>query len=228
MNVSILISTYGHTLWKHLAIKRAIPSADRQGSMEVLYRHDPGGTLASVRNGLAEKARGDWLVFLDADDELEPGYLSAMQACVSEKIVGPAQKAIWSGDRSGEMDQIRELLAPAVRYVMPASTPLGADFVSEPEIPNRDKPIEEMNHCVIGTAIPRWLFQKVGGFDPSLPAYEDWALVLACLRAGARIEYVPAAVYRAYVTEGGRNSQPPNVLGAAYDRIRAEHLEAAR
>jgi glycosyltransferase involved in cell wall biosynthesis len=79
INVSVLIATYGTEDWRELAWSRAYPSAAAQ-SEDVQCFHDPEGTIASVRNELAASAKGDWLLFLDADDEIAPGYLDAMRA----------------------------------------------------------------------------------------------------------------------------------------------------
>lgn len=43
---------------------------------EVLRSH--ASTLQDARNNGAEEATGEWLVFLDADDELDVGYVEAM------------------------------------------------------------------------------------------------------------------------------------------------------
>src|SRR3990167_7241230 len=101
MKISIIIATFGAESWRELALSRAYPSAVNQGAHEVIVGHDPEGTIASVRNSLAEKAESDWLCFLDADDELAPGYLDAM-------------KRAW--EREGATDGSL-LLTPAVSYV---------------------------------------------------------------------------------------------------------------
>lgn len=76
-SVSIVVATYGSPEWSALAYQRAIPSAMEQGC-QVVIEH--GDTLAGARNHAAAQASGDWLVFLDADDELAPGYVDAMLA----------------------------------------------------------------------------------------------------------------------------------------------------
>lgn len=101
MGFSVVVATFGAPEWAELARARAIPSACAEGPLEVIVEH--GTTLAEARNRGAARARGEWLVFLDADDELEPGYLEAIASA--------------SGD----------LRAPAVRYVTvgePAPDPL--------------------------------------------------------------------------------------------------------
>lgn len=75
MTASIIIGTFGDVKWARLALDRALPSAEGQPA-QILVSH--GETLAEVRNRLASVANGDYLVFLDADDELSPGYVEAI------------------------------------------------------------------------------------------------------------------------------------------------------
>lgn len=77
MSVSVIVGTFGDEDWKVKAERVALPSAHAQGC-EVVHVH--GMTLADARNEGADRATGDWLVFLDADDELRPGYADAVEA----------------------------------------------------------------------------------------------------------------------------------------------------
>jgi glycosyltransferase involved in cell wall biosynthesis len=79
MTVSIIVSTFGdRSIWHPLAC-RAIGSAEKQTvKSQVIYVH--GASLQDARNAGAARAEGDWLIFLDADDELDPGYVEAMEA----------------------------------------------------------------------------------------------------------------------------------------------------
>lgn len=90
--VSIVIGTYGDVWWSDLANERALPSALAQG-VEVVHEH--GESLVSARNNAAETATGDYLVTLDADDQLAPGYVEAI-------LKGSA-----------------DLRSPAIQYVYP-------------------------------------------------------------------------------------------------------------
>jgi glycosyltransferase involved in cell wall biosynthesis len=56
----------------------ALPSAKIQNADEIIILHDPNGTAASCRNQAIEKAGGEFIICVDADDELEPGYVEAM------------------------------------------------------------------------------------------------------------------------------------------------------
>ena len=79
MSFAIIIASHGDERWAKLALDRAFPSATRQGdTTEILIGHASDANRAEVRNLLAYAAEADWLVFLDADDELAPGYIAAM------------------------------------------------------------------------------------------------------------------------------------------------------
>lgn len=196
MTIAVLIGTYGEDSWRDLALARALPSALSQGADEVLDRHEKEGTISSVRNALAEDAESDWLCFLDADDELDPGYLAAMER------------------ETNRRDMRWRLLVPAVSYVHRAGE------YGLAEIPNGGgrRPLVDINHAVIGTLVPRRLFLAVGGFR-DLPALEDWDLWLRCEEAGAKLVPVPDAVYRAWMRPDSRNKDQ-----SLYYRLRDEAL----
>lgn len=77
MDVTIVVGTYGHRRWIDLAHDRAIPSAVRQ-DVPVVFRHED--TLADARNAGIRAARTEWVIVLDADDELSEGYVRALAA----------------------------------------------------------------------------------------------------------------------------------------------------
>lgn len=75
--VSVVIGTYGdEELWGQIA-QRAADSAQAQTcSVEVITSH--GDSLQTARNYGASEATGEYLVFLDADDELDSYYVEKM------------------------------------------------------------------------------------------------------------------------------------------------------
>jgi glycosyltransferase involved in cell wall biosynthesis len=200
LKVSILICTYGEVRWQRLAMERALPSAENQGAHEVRAWHMPGeaepgqSSLSVVRNTAARDASGDVLCFLDADDELEPGYLDAMRETRSQR------------DRDA-------LLIPWVRYIH-------GRRVDEPILPGLGRPLIELNRAVIGSLVPRDLFLNVGGFGEE-PIYEDWDLWLRCSQHLELVD-VPKAVYRVHADVGGRNMQRAEQR-RWYDEIRARY-----
>jgi GT2 family glycosyltransferase len=139
----------------------------------MIVRHG-GETIAESRNGAAGSAQCDWLCFLDADDELAPGFLGAMQ------------RALEQNPSDGKV-----LLTPAVQQIRKGRP--GKPFFF-PECT-----FDTGNWLVIGTLISRDLFHQIGGFREHPHGLEDWNLWARAVRAGARVVKVPDAVYRAHI-----------------------------
>lgn len=77
MDLTICVATFGEARWIELAHGRAMPSARAQGC-PVVYVH--GDSLHEARNQAAKQASTPLVCWLDADDELAPGYAEAMCA----------------------------------------------------------------------------------------------------------------------------------------------------
>jgi GT2 family glycosyltransferase len=183
MNVSIIIATYGDEAWGHLALTRAHPSAVTQDAHEIIFRHKEHATIAEIRNELAQEATGEWLCFLDADDELGPGYIEAMRRALEQE--------------RGTEGSDPLLLTPAVSYVH-KGRPRPPKF--HPEGDFRDD-----NFIVVGTLVERELFHKVEGFGDYPHGFEDWSLWAKCWKAGARVVRVKRAVYYAHVDRNSKH-----------------------
>lgn len=171
MTISVIVATYGDTQWAELATERAFPSALGQVAHEVIFHHEEDGTVATSRNAAAEQASGEHLIYVDADDELAPGYVGAMKRALEQNPGG------------------RVLLTPAVSTVRQGGAASTPSFF-------REVPLRQANWLVIGTLIHRDLFREVGGFPEYPHGFEDWALWSKAVRVGATIVKVPDAVYR--------------------------------
>lgn len=180
--ISIIISTYGGDEWKQMARERALPSTEEQNAFEVIVHHEPGLTIGPARNRAAELASGEWLLFLDADDELVEGYVDRMtDAICSDKRPEPA------------------LLQPSVQYVRKR--------VAAPAFVIPEKDLSSDNYLVIGTVLRRKLFHKVGGFNDYPHGFEDWSLWAKCWKSGAKVYPVPDAIYRAHINPQSAHRQ---------------------
>jgi GT2 family glycosyltransferase len=149
-------------------------------------RNDGAAALASKCN---------WLLFLDADDELDTGYVAAMTTAAlavnAPCILRPATLGIVDGVEDAEPVLIER-----------------AD-------------LRHANYIVIAAMVPATHFFAVGGFD-AYPILEDWALWLKLAKAGLPVVDVPQAVYRIHVRSESRNTNLA-LHARIYAEIRARH-----
>lgn len=194
---TIVIGTFGGDEWKNLAETRAIPSARAQGCRVV---HSHCGTLHDARNAALDQVDTPWVIHLDADDELEPGYVAGVGIPVS-------------GD----------VRVPMVRYMQRGRA------VSRPRFPRVAGHVHECvgecllygNWVVVGAAARTELVRRVGGWR-DYPWSEDWDLWLRCHLAGAAVVPAKAAIYRAHIRPNSRNRSGTNEERLAAHRAIAE------
>lgn len=140
------------------------------------------GGAPHARNTGARAARGRWLVFMDADDYIEPGTLAAMVQA-AQRSPGAVVVAPWEF-------LVRE---PHGWVRRRAPRPLG---------PRADDPLrgwlmgEWTPPCAV--MYPRELFLRVGGFDETLRRNDDGDLAMRAFLAGAGVASATGglAVYR--------------------------------
>lgn len=185
LDATICVGTFGGNEWVRLASERAIPSAEAQG-IPVIHRH--GMTLAQARNEALALVKSEWVVFLDADDELAPGYIEAM-AGGSTDLRAPAISYLRSGHRG----------RPYIPKVAGHSHECSAGC------------LPEGNWLVIGTAVRTEMAREVGGFR-EWACYEDWCFFQRCWLAGATVVAIPEAVYLAHWRRDSRNRAPDMVF----------------
>jgi GT2 family glycosyltransferase len=190
VEVTVCVGTYGDASWVDLA-RRAIRSAEPQAT--VIHRH--GTSLAQARNEALALVETEWVIHLDADDELEPGYVEAMSRGTAD-VRGPLVRYMVNGEQ-------RNLWQPRVFNHHHDCT---ADC------------LPDGNWLVIGSAVRTELLRKAGGWR-EFAWSEDWDAWLRCWKAGATFELVPDAIYRAHVRPDSRNR------GATEEAKLAAHQE---
>ncbi|MET3580214.1 peptidoglycan/xylan/chitin deacetylase (PgdA/CDA1 family) [Mesorhizobium robiniae] len=144
---------------------------------------------AGARNSGISTARGHWLMFLDADDWVDAGFLAKMLAALK---TAPDAVAAYCGSRRVMPDG--ELTPPSI------STEVAT------------QPFETFaRRCAIRThalLVDRETIVELGGFDVSLRTCEDWDLWQRLARLGKNWVMVdePLAFYRASPNALSRNS----------------------
>lgn len=175
---TIVVGTYGSESWCRLAERRAISSARRQG-VPVIHEHRD--TLAQARNAALDCVETEWTIHLDADDELEAGYVKAMA----------------SGEADLRVPMIRQVRNGHSRSVPFWPHVYGHDHDCTAEC------LRWGNWIVIGAAVRTEMAREVGWEEFGWS--EDWAMWARCWQAGATIERIPKAIYVAYMRTGSRN-----------------------
>jgi len=175
--VGVVVATYGdEDEWTPLA-KRAVESAMDNTIEPNFTIHVHRMNLAGARNyGLLKMLNMDWVIFLDADDELDPHYIEHMLAAQGD-IRQPSTLGVHP---DGHEDDYPVLIPPH-----PGGYMVG-------------------NHLIIGCMVRRDLALAVGGFR-DLPSLEDWDFWIRCQLEGARVGAAPEAIYRVHVRPQSRN-----------------------
>ena len=196
MDVTVVVATFGSDEWQDLAHERAIPSARALG-VDVAYAYSTTG-LHTARNVGLQDVQTEWVCFLDADDELTPGYFDAMAQGTAD-VRAPSVSYVRNG-------------RPQAPY-MPKVAGHRHDCTADC--------LPQGNWLVVGSVARTELLVNVGGWR-DFPVYEDWDLWLRCHLAGASIEAIPDAVYRAHWRADSRNRAPAQEMKNATHRAIAE------
>jgi O-antigen biosynthesis protein len=151
----------------------------------VYLRNDSNsGFIASCNRG-AEAARGKYLVFLNNDTLVKPGWLTALLDTFAEEpqagIVG--SKLLYPDGRLQEAGGIIWQDASGWNYGK-------FDDPGKPEY----NYLREVDYCsAAALMVPKELFERVGGFDSRYAPgyYEDTDLAFKVRRAGYKVLYQP-------------------------------------
>ena len=176
---------------------------DRVSGIRFLRQEENRGFGESCNAG-ARAARGPFLVFLNNDTEVQPGWLAALRdtftrhervGLVGVRLVYPdgslqeAGGCVFADGSAANRGRGGDPEAPPYRFVR------AVDYCSAA--------------CIM---VPQALFAAVGGFEPAYgPAYyEDTDLAFKIRRAGYRVLYQPhALVVHLEGATAGRNVRDP-------------------
>jgi GT2 family glycosyltransferase len=146
----------------------------------VNYSADPALFLTNW-NDLCSIAKGEYVCILGDDDTMEPAYI---QTCISALDASGADIAytnVQGIDAHGYKTGIYE--PPSV---ITLDTMRGGNKIWSSSIVRRD------------------LWQRIGGYDMTIPYVHDYDFWVRCLKAGARTQYVPIVGWNHYAHHEGR------------------------
>lgn len=141
-----------------------------------VHRDQPtGGVPAQVRNDLVAQSRGRYLYFLDDDDTVSLDALSAVVARMEASGLGVGIGAVCPFGPEGSAVVIAEQLHYAKARRLLAGLRNRYEMVARllfmtPTI------------CCSACVIRRDAFDAIGGFDTSLPLYEDIEMYIRAIR----------------------------------------------
>ncbi len=128
----------------------------------------------AARNVGAEAARGELLLFCDADDMVAPGWLAAMAAAVrAERLVGGRLE--W--ERLNDARARRSRALPQTEHLQVSEPMTGLAHASASNL-----------------GVEAALFHELGGFDADALFLQDTDLCWRAQLAGTRLHFAPDAV----------------------------------
>lgn len=200
--VTVVVATYGNeSVWGPRSLV-AVASAIASGADDVISVH--GTSLHDSRNGAVARVETEWMIHLDADDTLPPGYCD-----VTRDLIG--------------CDPVADVHVPAVAYTRGGRR-------GQPGIPRVSGHTHDCegeclpygNWIVIGAPVRARFVRDTGGWR-DWPVYEDWCMWLRMFKAGAVFRRAPGLVYEAVTRPRGRNRAGRSLGLDTHRRIATEY-----
>ena len=182
---------------------REVVEAYAQKDARVRYLHQENAKQAAARNNGLRNATGDYFLFMDADDLIEPHKFERQVEYLEQN---PNVDIVYSDARFFPTENPSERL-----YSMwgenkpwqPGITGCGREVLL---------PLLGLNNILVNAALTRRsMVERVGLFDETLPPVEDWDFWLRCAEAGACFHYSDSDGTRALVRSHSSSSSKSRV-----------------
>ncbi len=166
----------------------------------IKYFYKENGGVSSARNYGISRACGDWIVFLDADDELLPCALQTF-----EEIHHAYPDALFLVGGSVWISNGK---------VIKESNKKQKEFIRSSICPHFAMWMKRFYPAPRNMAIHRHLIEQFGGFDERMSYYEDTEFAIRLLRCG-KVAYTNRAVAN-YIQDGSGLSALPRPMEKEY------------
>ena len=187
-DLEVVISDDGSTD-NTLDIAHALAAEDPR----VIVVTGENGGCSVARNRAFAAASGEYAVLLDSDDQLLPGYLSAMSAFIDAR---PGRDIYSCNGIRRTADGSSEPFLSGAAYAAETSWTLDDIII--------------INHIFITAVLRRDLWERVGGYVEGLRYAEDYDFWLRALALGAKHIYTPQqlSIYLEQATGKSKNRIP--------------------
>lgn len=206
---SVLSQTYPH--WQLILsddasekeyIKEIMERAKgRDNRISLIFSEKRGG-ISAATNKAAKNADGDYLIFLDHDDILDPHVLAAIVNVLNQK--GEADIIYADEDR---FDENHKRLQPGFKPAFSPEKLLATNYIHHPVV------------------IRRRLFEQLGGLRSEFDGSQDYDLLLRATENNEKVLHVPDVLYHMRIHHGSL-AAGPKAKPKAHDRGRAAVREA--
>ncbi len=150
--------------------------------IEVVFRKENGGISAATNSAL-EHARGDYVVFLDDDDELHPHALEKMAAAIADNA---GADVLYSDE---------DKLSPSgVRYIPTLKPDWSPDLLLS---------CAYLCHLLV---VKRALVDELGGLRSEFDGSQDYDLMLRATERATTVVHVPEILYHWRVLAGSASA----------------------
>lgn len=171
-NFDVIVVEDGSTLKSEEIVKAY---ADR---LSLQYFFKPNSGPGPSRNYGAERAKGDYFIFLDSDCIIPPQYIAALRSFLNQNRVD----AFGGPDRA---DESFTLIQKAINYAMTSLFTTGG-------IRGSKKSVEKFHPRSFNMGLSREAFEKTKGFA-QLRFGEDIDLSIRLMQAGFKTALIPDA-----------------------------------
>lgn len=163
-----------------------------------LFRHDNAGASAT-RNAAIDCARGEYILPVDADNMIEPNFVSAAVEMIHghEEVKLVVPRSEFFGDRTGEWFLKNYSLKLLARKNI-------------------------IDNCAMYRKAD---WQRVGGYCSDIPTREDWDFWISLLKNGGSVAKLDFIAHHYRVRSDSKRVKNRSKKFAVIDKLNERHLE---